>query len=245
MELEAFSHRDPEPRSTGNGALRGGTTGSPTGTQDGRTETSGTVCTCVHGGRYSPCGGSSATTKSPPSRMENSMRTRSARSATGALGLGVALIATLLVSPTATTSATAATATNSPDFTANVMAPLEVSDWNQFGSQLSTVKSYGVDAVTVDVWWGKVEGAGDNQFNWTYYDQVFQAITSRGLDIVPIFSFHQCGGNVGDTCSIPLPSWLWGKYASTTYNCITLGTNGLKHRSEQGNVSNETVQGWA
>lgn len=173
------------------------------------------------------------------------MRTRSARSATGAIGLGLAIIASLLVAPTSVSPATAATATGNPDFTANVMAPLEVSDWNQFSSQLSTVKSYGVDAVTVDVWWGKVEGAGDNQFNWSYYDQVFQTITSRGLDIVPIFSFHQCGGNVGDTCSIPLPSWLWGKYAGTVHNGITLGTNGLKHRSEQGNVSNETVQGWA
>lgn len=173
------------------------------------------------------------------------MLTRSARSATGAIGLGLAIIASLLVAPAATSTATAATATGNPDFTANVMAPLEVSGWNQFSSQLSTVKSYGVDAVTVDVWWGKVEGAGDNQFNWSYYDQVFQTITSRGLDIVPIFSFHQCGGNVGDTCSIPLPSWLWGKYAGTVYNGITLGTNGLKHRSEQGNVSNETVQGWA
>lgn len=173
------------------------------------------------------------------------MRTRSARSATGAIGLGLAIIASLLVAPTSMSTATAATATGNPDFTANVMAPLEVSDWNQFSSQLSAVKSYGVDAVTVDVWWGKVEGAGDNQFNWSYYDQVFSTITSRGLDIVPIFSFHQCGGNVGDTCSIPLPSWLWGKYAGTVYNGITLGTNGLKHRSEQGNVSNETVQGWA
>lgn len=173
------------------------------------------------------------------------MRTRSARSATGAIGLGLAIIASLLVAPTSVSTATAATATGNPDFTANVMAPLEVSDWNQFSSQLSTVKSYGVDAVTVDVWWGKVEAAGDNQFNWSYYDQVFSTITSRGLDIVPIFSFHQCGGNVGDTCNIPLPSWLWGKYTGATLNGITLDANGLKHRSEQGNVSNETVQGWA
>ena len=170
------------------------------------------------------------------------MRNRSLRSATGAIGLGLAVIASVLVAPS---TATAATATNNPDFTANVMAPLEVSDWNQFSSQLSTVESYGVDAVTVDVWWGKVEAAGDDQFNWSYYDQVFQTITSRGLDIVPIFSFHQCGGNVGDTCNIPLPSWLWGKYTGATLNGITLDANGLKHRSEQGNFSSETVQGWA
>jgi hypothetical protein len=163
----------------------------------------------------------------------------------GALSLGLALLASLVVAPIGAAPASAAAATNSPDFTANVMAPLEVFDFTQFGNQLSTVKAYGVDAVSVDVWWGKVEGAGDNQFNWSYYDQVFQTITSRGLDIVPIFSFHQCGGNVGDTCNIPLPSWLWGKYASSTFNGVAIGTNGLKHRSEQGNFSSETVQGWA
>lgn len=163
----------------------------------------------------------------------------------GALGLGLALLATLVVAPVGAAPATAATATNNPDFTANVMAPLEVSDFAQFGNQLSAVKAYGVDAVTVDVWWGKVEANGDDQFTWSYYDQVFQTITSRGLDIVPIFSFHQCGGNVGDTCNIPLPSWLWGKYASSTLNGVTMGPNGLKHRSEQGNFSSETVQGWA
>ncbi|WP_439565324.1 family 14 glycosylhydrolase [Microcella sp.] len=170
------------------------------------------------------------------------MRTRTRYTASGVIALALSIIATLIVGPT---SATAATATNNPDFSANVMAPLEVSNWTEFSNQLATVEAYGVDAVTVDVWWGKVEAAGDNQFNWSYYDQIFQVITSRGLDIVPIFSFHQCGGNVGDTCNIPLPSWLWGKYTGATLNGVTLDANGLKHRSEQGNYSNETVQGWA
>ncbi len=170
------------------------------------------------------------------------MSTRTHRNGLGIVAVLTAIFATLVLGQA---PATAATATNNPDFTANVMAPLEVTDWTQFGNQLATVKAYGVDAVTVDVWWGKVEASGDDQFNWSYYDQVFQVITSKGLDIVPIFSFHQCGGNVGDTCDIPLPSWLWGKYTSSTLNGITMGTNGLKHRSEQGNYSSETVQGWA
>ncbi len=170
------------------------------------------------------------------------MRTRPRLATTGILALAISLLATLIAGPT---SATAATATNNSDFSANVMAPLEVTNWTQFSNQLATVEAYGVDAVTVDVWWGKVEAAGDNQFDWSYYDQIFQVITSRGLDIVPIFSFHQCGGNVGDTCDIPLPSWLWNKYAGTTFNGITLDSNGLRHRSEQGNYSSETVQGWA
>ncbi|MBA4347103.1 MAG: beta-amylase, partial [Microbacterium sp.] len=98
------------------------------------------------------------------------MHVRTRRRVTGAIALTLSIIATLIAGPT---SATAATATNNPDFSANVMAPLEVSDWTQFGNQLTTVEAYGVDAVTVDVWWGKVEAAGDNQFNWSYYDQIF------------------------------------------------------------------------
>ena len=170
------------------------------------------------------------------------MHIQKRRTVAGAVALVLSVLATLVIGPTA---ATAATATNNPDFTANVMAPLEVSNWMDFGDQLATVKAYGVDAVTVDVWWGEVEAAGDDQFNWSYYDQVFSSITNRGLDIVPIFSFHQCGGNVGDTCNIPLPSWLSGKYTGATLNGITLDANGLRYRSEQGNFSSETVQGWA
>lgn len=33
-------------------------------------------------------------------------------------------------------------------------------------------------------------------------------ISSFGLKIIPVFSFHQCGGNVGDSCNFPLPSFI-------------------------------------
>jgi glycosyl hydrolase family 14 len=36
------------------------------------------------------------------------------------------------------------------------------------------------------------------QFDWSYYDQVFDLNTSKGLDLAPILAFHQAGGNVGD-----------------------------------------------
>lgn len=68
--------------------------------------------------------------------------------------------------------------------TTNVMAPLEVSDWSGFDLELATAKSMGVDAVS--------------------YDAVVQHIENAGLRWVPIMSFHQCGGNVGDTCNIPM-----------------------------------------
>lgn len=129
--------------------------------------------------------------------------------------------------------------------TANVMAPLRVSDWAEFERQLDTVKKYGIDAVSVDVWWGEVEAAADNRFNWDYYDTIFAKIKAHHLKIVPILSFHQCGGNVGDNCDIPLPAWLWDKYVGQPFNGIRLEANDLKYKSEQGHFSAETVQLWA
>jgi hypothetical protein len=136
-------------------------------------------------------------------------------------------------------------ALGNPDFTANVMAPLKVTDFAAFEEDLKVVADYGVDAVSVDVWWGDVEGQADNRFDWSYYDRVFDLITAAGLEIAPILSFHQCGGNVGDDYTSLLPTWLWPKYADRSHHGITLGLQGLQHRSEQGNYSPETVQGWA
>ncbi|MFQ6170443.1 family 14 glycosylhydrolase [Oryzobacter sp. R7] len=159
----------------------------------------------------------------------------------------VGLLALVLaVAVPSATPAGAATATNNPAFTANVMAPLWVdsSQMATFEAQIQSAKEYGADAVSVDVWWGKVE-TSDQVFDWSYYDTLFSRIKARGLKIVPILSFHQCGGNVGDTCNFPLPGWIWGKYQDQTLNGVTLDANGLKHRSEQGNHSVETIQGWA
>ncbi len=136
-------------------------------------------------------------------------------------------------------------AKGNPDFTANVMAPLKVTDWADFEGDLRKVEAYGVDAVSVDVWWGDVEGRRDNRFDWSYYDRVFRTITAAGLDIAPILSFHQCGGNVGDDYTSLLPGWLWKKYAGRKLDGVRIGPHGLQHRSEQGNWSSETVQGWA
>jgi beta-amylase len=117
------------------------------------------------------------------------------------------------------------------------MAPLEVSDWYAFDQQLATAKSMGVNAVSVDVWWGKVEGAGDQVFDWSYYDTIVQHIENAGLHWVPIMSFHQCGGNVGDTCNIPIPAWIWSHYSGVS------GSD-MRYKSEQNNESWETVSLW-
>ena len=158
-------------------------------------------------------------------------------------GAAVALAAAIAV-VAVPAQACAATATNNPGFTANVMAPLQITDWAGFESQIQTAKEYGVDAVSVDVWWGQVE-TSDNVFNWNYYDTVFAKVKAHGLKIVPIFSFHQCGGNVGDTCNIPIPSFLAAKYTGRVLGGVTLDSQGLKYKSEQGHYSNETVQAWA
>ena len=114
-------------------------------------------------------------------------------------------------------------------FTANVMAPLKINlsdqeQVNSFKEQLQNVKNIGVDAVSIDVWWGMVEGSGDQQFDWSYYDTMFKIITDAGLQVQAIMSFHKCGGNVGDDVYIPIPSWIWavagpgGQYVNELYN---------------------------
>jgi hypothetical protein len=123
----------------------------------------------------------------------------------------------------------------------NVMAPLEISNeaaWDTFQNQLYTAKNMGIDAVSVDVWWGKVEASGDQVFDWTYYDKVVEKLENAALHWVPIISMHQCGGNVGDDCNIPIPNWIWQAYGS-------VNENDLKYLSEQGNYSTETVSLWA
>ncbi|WP_068774044.1 family 14 glycosylhydrolase [Paenibacillus sp. FJAT-26967] len=118
------------------------------------------------------------------------------------------------------------------DFQASVMGPLtKVTDWNAFKNQLRTLKSNGVYAITTDVWWGMVESAGDNQFDWGYYKTYASAVQEAGLKWVPILSTHKCGGNVGDDCNIPLPNWLWSKGTADE----------MQFKSETGYVNNETV----
>lgn len=125
-------------------------------------------------------------------------------------------------------------------FTANVMAPLHVTNWGEFENQLRIAKSIGVDAVSVDVWWGDVEGSGDQQFNWSYYDTIFGKIRNADLDIVAIMSFHQCGGNVGDDYTSYVPSWIWNHYTSNG-----ISATDMQYKSETGAYSGEYVALWA
>lgn len=134
----------------------------------------------------------------------------------------------------------------------NVMAPLTIGDvhfpqaphsinsWTQFKTDLNKIRALGAEAITVDIWWGLVEKV-EGQYDWSYYDKLLEAIEAAGLKFVPILSFHQLGGNVGDQGFLPPPSWIWEKY-------IGVGgikdINSLKYKSEQGNYNAEYVSVW-
>ena len=122
-------------------------------------------------------------------------------------------------------------------YTFNVMAPLTLpqspEEWNSLSSRLEKIKEMGAYAVSTDIWWGLVEGAKDDAFDWSAYLKLAKAIGSAGLKWVPILSFHQCGGNVGDECAFPIPAWLWDKYP----DAMTV--------SEFGNPSKEVLTPWS
>ncbi|KAA8526472.1 hypothetical protein F0562_008325 [Nyssa sinensis] len=96
-----------------------------------------------------------------------------------------------------------------------VMLPLEVitidnvlKNKDMLEKQLKELRAAGVDRVMLDVWWGIVESKGPKQYNWTAYRSLFQLIQQCGLKLQVVMSFHQCGGNVGDDVTIPLPQWI-------------------------------------
>ncbi|MEI8026588.1 MAG: family 14 glycosylhydrolase [Pseudomonadota bacterium] len=122
-------------------------------------------------------------------------------------------------------------------YTFNVMAPLTLpqssEEWSSLSTRLEKIKEMGAYAVSTDIWWGLVGGARDDVFDWSAYLKLAKAIKSVGLKWVPILSFHQCGGNVGDECNFPIPAWLWDKYP----DAITV--------SEFGNPSKEVLTPWS
>ncbi|KAJ4950234.1 hypothetical protein NE237_027066 [Protea cynaroides] len=95
-----------------------------------------------------------------------------------------------------------------------VMLPLDTVSINgnlnrpwALNASLMALKSAGVEGVMVDVWWGLVEKDGPLNYNWNGYLELIQMAQRHGLKVQAVMSFHQCGGNVGDSCSIPLPPW--------------------------------------
>ncbi|MCS5734152.1 family 14 glycosylhydrolase [Herbiconiux daphne] len=167
----------------------------------------------------------------------------------GSAVAATALVATgLIAAPVVSSPAEASTGAAS---TVNVMAPLWIDDWasdgpawRSFVGSLAVADAQGADAVAVDVWWGKTEPTrGD--FDWAYYDKLFAAVRSAGLDLVPVMSFHQCGGNVGDSCSIPIPSFVWEPYQICGFVgwCSNVPVENY-FVSEYGNTDREAPSPW-
>lgn len=73
---------------------------------------------------------------------------------------------------------------------------------------LHTLRHAGVEGVMVDVWWGIVERGGPKQYDFAAYKRLFHKVAAAGLKVQAVMSFHAAGGNVGDTCKIPLPKWV-------------------------------------
>lgn len=73
---------------------------------------------------------------------------------------------------------------------------------------LQALKSAGVEGIMMDVWWGLVEREAPGVYNWSGYTELLEMAKKHGLKVQAVMSFHQCGGNVGDSCNIPLPKWV-------------------------------------
>ncbi|KAF2914861.1 beta-amylase 3, chloroplastic [Oryza sativa Japonica Group] len=96
-----------------------------------------------------------------------------------------------------------------------VMLPLEtvgaggkVARARALAASLAALRSGGVEGVMVDVWWGVVEREGPRRYDWEGYGELVRMVERAGLRLQMVMSFHQCGGNVGDSCNIPLPGWV-------------------------------------
>lgn len=96
-----------------------------------------------------------------------------------------------------------------------VMLPLDtvrpgggVNRRKAMNASLQALKSAGVEGVMVDVWWGIVERERPGEYDWGGYADLMEMARRIGLKVQAVMSFHQCGGNVGDCCTIPLPRWV-------------------------------------
>ena len=66
-------------------------------------------------------------------------------------------------------------------------------------ASLQALRSGGVEGIMIDVWWGLVERESPGGYNWGGYDEVLEMARKVGLKVQAVMSFHQCGGNVGDS----------------------------------------------
>mmetsp|Transcript_69171 Transcript_69171/g.200329 ORF Transcript_69171/g.200329 Transcript_69171/m.200329 type:complete len:500 (-) Transcript_69171:36-1535(-) len=83
---------------------------------------------------------------------------------------------------------------------------LHIKDLEERKVWLSGLAKSGIRGIMVDVWWGLCEPRpGD--YRWGGYLELCKVCKEVGLKVQAVMSFHQCGGNVGDTVTIPVPAW--------------------------------------
>eukprot|EP00440_Ansanella_granifera_P076488 gb/GFBE01083001.1/.p1 GENE.gb/GFBE01083001.1/~~gb/GFBE01083001.1/.p1 ORF type:complete len:475 (+),score=118.47 gb/GFBE01083001.1/:1-1425(+) len=101
---------------------------------------------------------------------------------------------------------------------------------DELRSQLAAAKTAGLKGVMADVWWGVCEPQ-PGVYNFGAAKELCELLSSLGMNLQAVMSFHQCGGNVGDTVSFPLPAW-----------CLQVAkSNGFLYRSKAGVVSEDCL----
>jgi len=103
----------------------------------------------------------------------------------------------------------------------------QIKDPNALKGHLQQLKSGNVDGIMVDVWWGLTEPY-TKTYQFGPYRTIVNVCKEIGLKVQFVTSFHQCGGNVGDTCNIPLP-----KFVNTQRD--------IWYKDQQGNEDKEYI----
>ena len=96
--------------------------------------------------------------------------------------------------------------------------------------QLAAAKTAGIKGVMADIWWGLCEPEPE-QYRFKGAKDLCDLLKSLDLELQAVMSFHQCGGNVGDTVNFPLPAW-----------CLeTARSNGLLYKSKDGVIAEDCL----
>ena len=93
-------------------------------------------------------------------------------------------------------------------------------------NDLRILKSRNTTGIMADFWWGIIE-RNEKQYDWRGYLQLAEICKELGLKLAIVLSFHRCGGNVGDTCNIPIPSWV-RRIGETNPNIYYTDRNGYR-----------------
>jgi len=114
-----------------------------------------------------------------------------------------------------------------------------------------SISSSNIDGFMVDVWWGLTEPSPQT-YVWDGYKKLFDMAVARDWQVQVVSSFHQCGGNVGDDCFIPIPSWIdrnqdiWYKDQSGNHTdeYISLFADGTTLGDESGRTPIQMYSDW-